>query len=290
MARKKLTLSTKANYGNWVPANIMKMLGAADSVLAVLTFLFQRVFQLKPAAWVTGILCLIFCAYTFYMWRCREAFDFKKGDIMGDVHQFLVDHLKWDGKGTFLDIGCGAGALTMRCAKTFPKASFVGMDYWGKEWSYAKEQCEQNAKLEGVAARGRFEKGDAAKLAFPDETFDAVVSNFVFHEVRTAKDKRDVVREALRVLKKGGAFSLQGHVCPESAVRRYGRPGERAESGRFRRSPLHRQYREPEPARSEIHPDPVDDQRRGSFVWGEIGAALGIFTSVETVRFVQNCL
>lgn len=162
-----------------------------------------------PAAWVTGILCLIFCAYTFYMWRCREAFDFKKGDIMGDVHQFLVDHLKWDGKGTFLDIGCGAGALTMRCAKTFPKASFVGMDYWGKEWSYAKEQCEQNAKLEGVAARGRFEKGDAAKLAFPDETFDAVVSNFVFHEVRTAKDKRDVVREALRVLKKGGAFSLQ---------------------------------------------------------------------------------
>ena len=60
-----------------------------------------------------------------------------------------------------------------------------------------------------MAARGRFEKGDAAKLAFPDETFDAVVSNFVFHEVRTAKDKRDVVREALRVLKKGGAFSLQ---------------------------------------------------------------------------------
>ena len=40
MARKELTLSTKANYGNWVPANIMKMLGAADSVLAVLTFRF----------------------------------------------------------------------------------------------------------------------------------------------------------------------------------------------------------------------------------------------------------
>lgn len=105
--------------------------------------------------------------------------------------------------------GCGVGALTVRCAKTFPKASCVGMDYWGKEWSYAKEQCEKNAKLEGVAARGHFQKGDAAKLDFPDETFDAVVSNFVFHEVRTAKDKRDVVRESLRVFKKGGAFSLQ---------------------------------------------------------------------------------
>lgn len=43
----------------------------------------------------------------------------------------------------------------------------------------------------------------------PDETFDATVSNFVFHEVRSAKDKRDVVREALRIVKKGGAFSFQ---------------------------------------------------------------------------------
>ena len=46
-------------------------------------------------------------------------------------------------------------------------------------------------------------------MDFPDETFDAAVSNFVFHEVRTAKDKRDVVKEALRVVKKGGAFSFQ---------------------------------------------------------------------------------
>ena len=77
------------------------------------------------------------------------------------------------------------------------------------EWNYAKEQCEKNAKIEGVADHIAFQKGDAAKLDFPDETFDAVVSNFVFHEVRTAKDKRDVVKEALRVLKKGGVFSFQ---------------------------------------------------------------------------------
>ena len=35
------------------------------------------------------------------------------------------------------------------------------------------------------------------------------MSNFVFHEVRTAKDKRDVVREALRVVRPGGAFAFQ---------------------------------------------------------------------------------
>ena len=74
---------------------------------------------------------------------------------------------------------------------------------------YAKEQCERNARIEGVADQITFWKGDAAKLDFPDGTFDAAVSNFVFHEVRSAKDKRDVVKEALRVVKKGGVFSFQ---------------------------------------------------------------------------------
>ena len=31
----------------------------------------------------------------------------------------------------------------------------------------------------------------------------------LFHEVRSAKDKRNVVREALRVIKPGGAFAFQ---------------------------------------------------------------------------------
>lgn len=129
--------------------------------------------------------------------------------VLLGVHEHLVEHLDWNGEGRLLDIGCGAAALTVRCAKAFPKAQITAMDYWGAEWNYAKEQCERNAQIEGVADRISFQKGDAAKLDFPDETFDAAVSNFVFHEVRTAKDKRDVVREALRVVKKGGVFSFQ---------------------------------------------------------------------------------
>ncbi|MDO4522645.1 MAG: class I SAM-dependent methyltransferase [Eubacteriales bacterium] len=128
---------------------------------------------------------------------------------MGEIHEFLLQHLSYDGKGTVLDIGCGAGALTIRCAKHYPEAELVGMDYWGKKWNYAKEQCVANAETEGVADRCRFEKGDAAKLSYADESFDVAISNFVFHEVRTASDKRDVVREALRVIKPGGSFAFQ---------------------------------------------------------------------------------
>lgn len=158
---------------------------------------------------IVGILFVLVAAFTVYMWRCRVLFDFRRGGLMGKIHQYLVDHLDWDGNGTLLDIGCGAGALTIRCARRFPLARITGMDYWGPEWSYAKEQCEQNARLEHVADRLTFCKGDAAALDFPDGAFDAAVSNFVFHEVRTQSDKRKVVREALRVVKKGSSFAFQ---------------------------------------------------------------------------------
>ena len=104
-----------------------------------------------------------------------------------------------------------AAAGEIRCARRFPRARITGTDYWGPEWSYAKEQCEQNARLEHVADRLTFCKGDAAALEFPDGAFDAAVSNFVFHEVRTQPDKRKVVRESLRVVKK--AVLLPFRIC-----------------------------------------------------------------------------
>lgn len=197
------------NYGNWVPAALMRLAWKIIGILFIFELLDLIILKNIWAAIIIGIAFLIMLALTLYMQKCRDLFDFNKGGLMGKIHEFLVNHLPWDGNGTLLDIGCGAGALTIRCAKKFPKAKFVGMDYWGKEWSYAKEQCESNALVEGVSDRIHFEKGDAAKLSYSDNAFDAVVSNFVFHEVKTQTDKRLVVREALRVVKKGGAFAFQ---------------------------------------------------------------------------------
>nr|WP_296086100.1 class I SAM-dependent methyltransferase [uncultured Blautia sp.] len=162
-------MKEKTNYGNWVPEKALYMLFGGAIILGVIAAIAQAAFHKPVIAIIAGVLGVLI----------------------------------------LLDIGCGAAALTVRCAKTFPKAQITAMDYWGVEWSYAKEQCEKNARIEGVADRISFQKGDAAKLDFADETFDAAVSNFVFHEVRTAKDKRDVVKEALRVVKKGGVFSFQ---------------------------------------------------------------------------------
>ncbi len=54
----------------------------------------------------------------------------------------------------------------------------------------------------------RFQQGDAGGLGYADGAFDGAVSNLTFHEVRSAADTRDVVREALRVVKPGGTFAF----------------------------------------------------------------------------------
>ena len=202
-------MNEKANYGNWVPEKALYMLFGAAVVLGAIAVIVQVVLSKPVITAAAGVLCVLALIMAVYMLICHETFAFGKGNMMAGVHEHLVEHLDWNGEGRLLDIGCGAAALTVRCAKAFPKAQITAMDYWGAEWNYAKEQCEKNAQIEGVADRTSFQKGDAAKLDFPDESFDAAVSNFVFHEVRTAKDKRDVVREARRIVKKGGVFSFQ---------------------------------------------------------------------------------
>ena len=175
----------KTNYGNWVPEKALYMLFGGAAILLVAAIVSGVMGVVPVITWIAGVIGVLMLVMAVYMLICHEEFAFGKGNMMAGVHQHLVDHLDWDGKGELLDIGCGAAALTVRCAKAFLEAEITAMDYWGAEWNYAKEQCENNARLEGVANRITFQKGDAAK------------------------DKRDVVKEALRVVKKGGVFSFQ---------------------------------------------------------------------------------
>ena len=109
--------------------------------------------------------------------------------------------------GRGLDVGCGSGALTIAVAKRNPQARMTGIDRWGVEYSsFSKTLCEENARAEGVSNTS-FAKGDALKLDFADETFDAVCSNYVYHNI-PSRDRQAILMETLRVLKKGGTFAI----------------------------------------------------------------------------------
>ncbi len=189
----------KPDYGNWVTKRlifapfVIGLLFLASSLLLL--------FLIIPAV-------LFFLVAAFFAYA-RHKFSPAGGNVQSHVWELVLAHLNWNGEGQALDIGCGNGALTIKLAQKCTKARVIGIDYWGKKWEYSKNTCEGNAKIEGVSERVTFQKASAVSLPFDDEHFDAVVSNFVFHEVSDAKDKREVIREALRVVRKGGAFAFQ---------------------------------------------------------------------------------
>jgi ubiquinone/menaquinone biosynthesis C-methylase UbiE len=193
------TVNQQANYGNWVSKRLIYIFTFLTLIFAVPTF------WLWPLA-IPAALCLITASYFAY---ARHLFSPKGKNVQHQIWDTVVSHLDWDGNGKALDIGCGNGALTIKVAKRFPNAQVTGIDFWGAKWEYSQLQCEQNAQAEGVNGRVVFQKASASQLPFADDYFDAAVSNLCFHEVSDTKDKRAIIREALRVVKKGGKFSFQ---------------------------------------------------------------------------------
>ena len=189
----------ETDYGNWVPKRFIYLFSVLTVVFLLLSFLFW--FSIIPA-----LLCIVVALYFVY---ARYLFSAKGGDIQNQIWKLPISNLYWNGKGQALDIGCGNGPLTIKLAQAFPEGKIIGIDFWGKKWEYSRKACEANAKDEGVNERTVFQKASASKLPYDDGFFDAVVSNFCFHEVSDSKDKREVIREALRVVKKGGGFSFQ---------------------------------------------------------------------------------
>jgi SAM-dependent methyltransferase len=187
------------NYGNWVSARIV----AAPAVLAVI---FAALSLLTLFLLIPAVIFLLVAAYFAY---ARYLFSPRGGDVQEKVRNLILENLAWDGSGKALDIGCGSAALTIGIAKKFPHARVVGTDYWGGNWEYSQKVCLENAEQQQVQDRVAFRKSSASSLPFADEEFDAVVSNLVFHEVRDTQDKLGLIKEALRVLKKGGKFTLQ---------------------------------------------------------------------------------
>jgi SAM-dependent methyltransferase len=187
------------DYGNWVSTRLLYGSMALSALFLGLSFV-------HPGSTLGAILFLSSLVYFAY---ARAKFSPRGGNLQAQIRGLPLDHLDWDGEGQALDIGCGNGPLAIALAKRYPNAHVTGIDYWGGVWEYSKGACERNAEAEGVAGRMTFQKASAAALPFEDGAFDAAVSNLVFHSVMDVRDKRAVVKEALRVVKEGGRFAFQ---------------------------------------------------------------------------------
>jgi len=195
----KQSSAEKPNYGNWVSTRLIYAPGVVSLVFWGLAIIF-------PLLIVIAVLFLFIALYFAY---ARYLFSPQGRNVQDQVRGLVLSNLNWNGEGQILDIGCGSASLTIELAKKYKGARVIGIDYWGEQWEYSKKVCEKNAEIEGVAERVTFQKASAAVLPFDDDSFDAVVSNLVFHEVSGVKDKKELIREALRVVRKDGKFVFQ---------------------------------------------------------------------------------
>lgn len=98
-----------------------------------------------------------------------------------------------------LDVGCGTGEFTWRCAELFPQAQVLGIDVLAQQIEYARLH---HARL---APRLEFREGDALALDLPDNKFDLVACR---HMLQSVPEPERVIAELIRVTRPGGRLHL----------------------------------------------------------------------------------
>lgn len=201
----------KPDYKNWIPKWMLTagIIGIALSLvlLAVFAFVLHGVAKIVLCV-IFALAAVLMCVYLAWSVFAYNAFSYDgKRKVSKRIIDGTAGYIDIPDGGVALDIGCGSGALAIAVAKKNPNANVIGCDRWGKEYaSFSKLLCKENARAEGVE-NIKFQKGDATALPFEDETFDAVMSNYVYHNI-PANDRQAILLETLRTLKKGGTFAI----------------------------------------------------------------------------------
>jgi len=110
--------------------------------------------------------------------------------------EILLDTCKIDDKSHVLDIACGKGTTSVLVAKKF-HCRVIGIDISPELINDAKRLARKH-RVENLI---EFQVGDAIDLSFPNDEFDATISQAMLVLI---EDKDKAVQEALRVLKPTG--------------------------------------------------------------------------------------
>ena len=136
--------------------------------------------------------------------------DFLKG--CANLDRIMVEKGAIGSDERVLDLGCGNGTTAIWLA-SHTGCHATGIDLSGVRIDNAKAARERQDP--GLRDRLAFEKASATELPYEDGQFSRVWSQAVIYHV---PDKRAVLREAYRVLEKGGIFVFDDLVKPRQEV------------------------------------------------------------------------
>jgi SAM-dependent methyltransferase len=143
-------------------------------------------------------------------WGAYVDRNFQDGSHMGMAANAATPK---DGKvRRILDIGTSNGQFATSMKRRFPEAEVWGLDVGGPMVRYAHLRAADN----GIDVN--FVQRHAEKSGFPDNHFDIVVSNLLFHEVNYT-GSQNIIKEVARVLRPGGVFSPTDDNYPPPTVK-----------------------------------------------------------------------
>jgi len=126
-----------------------------------------------------------------------------------------ADLAQLQGGEAVLDVGCGTGALALEAYKRVGATGWVcGIDPGPKQIARARSKAER------ASIPIDFQVGVIERLAFPDQSFDVVLSTLMMHHLPDDL-KRLGLAEMARVLKPGGRLVI---VDFKRAEKQQGRP------------------------------------------------------------------
>ena len=131
------------------------------------------------------------------LWASGSAYEDYVGRWSRLVAQKFLDWLALPADRSWLDIGCGTGALSWTILQNAAPRDVTGIDRSADFVAYLRSRIE-----DGCA---RFEVGDAQALAVEASSYDAVVSGLMLNFV---PQPQNAVNEMARVARSGGAVGL----------------------------------------------------------------------------------
>src|SRR5213593_2072061 len=123
--------------------------------------------------------------------------------LMGgeSAHRQLIDQAQLQPGQRILEIGCGTGNLTILVKTLYPAVEIVGLDPDPK----ALDRARRKADRQRVSVQ--LDRGFSDELHYPDESYDRVLSAFMFHHLKR-DEKEQSLHEIRRVLRPGGSLHL----------------------------------------------------------------------------------
>jgi SAM-dependent methyltransferase len=117
------------------------------------------------------------------------------------AHRELCDQAPLSGGLSVLEIGCGTGNLALQVKRSHPDAAVTGLDPDADALARARDKATR------AALTLQLDHGYAEQMPYADETFDRVLSAFMFHHLAAGARLR-ALEEVRRVLRPGGWLHL----------------------------------------------------------------------------------